>query len=349
RGREGTPRHARKTLPRVDRRRSAPRVEADVPVLQGRRQRRLRGRHQGAAPGRGRRAGAANRDPVRARLASVLQEIRRTLRGLGGQVGVSRFCGGGARAPRAADSRVPRAARPASGASGPARPPYACRNRRRPPGAAACGAASMIDLHTHTTASDGRCTPAELVARAQAAGVTVLGRTGHDTVAGCDAAGAACVAAGIGFVAGIEITAVREEADLHILGYFIDSSAPPLLAFLARQRQQRIERVRRMIAKLAELGIPLDPDNILRRAVAHPGVAIGRPWIARALVASGHVTTTSEAFSSWLGRGRPAFVAREGATAADVIAHIHDAGGIVSMAHPGVTGRDAWIPDLVAA
>ncbi|HJZ71151.1 MAG TPA: PHP domain-containing protein [Vicinamibacterales bacterium] len=207
----------------------------------------------------------------------------------------------------------------------------------------------MIDLHTHTTASDGRCTPAELVARAQAAGVTVLGVTDHDTVAGCDAAGAACVAAGIGFVAGIEITAVREEADLHILGYFIDSSAPPLLAFLARQRQQRIERVRRMIAKLADLGIPLDADTILRRAVANPGVAIGRPWIARALVASGHVTTTSEAFSSWLGRGRPAFVAREGATAADVIAHIHDAGGIVSMAHPGVTGRDAWIPDLVAA
>jgi 3',5'-nucleoside bisphosphate phosphatase len=207
----------------------------------------------------------------------------------------------------------------------------------------------MIDLHTHTTASDGRCSPAELVARAHAVGVTVLGVTDHDTVAGCDAARAACAGAGIEFVTGIEITAVRDEADLHILGYFIDPASPLLLAFLAQQRQRRVERVRRMIARLAELGLPLDADAIMQRAIDNPGIAIGRPWIARALVSAGYVTTTSEGFSSWLGRGRPAFVPRQGATSSDVIGRIHDAGGIASMAHPGVLGCDTWIPELVAA
>ena len=207
----------------------------------------------------------------------------------------------------------------------------------------------MIDLHTHTTASDGRCAPAELVARARAAGVTVLSVTDHDTVAGCEPARAACAEALVELVAGIEITAVREDADLHILGYFIDPASPPLLAFLQEQRQQRIDRVRRMIARLADLGMPLDADAILQRALDNPGISIGRPWIARALVASGYVASSNEAFSAWLGRGRPAFVPREGAAPAEVIARIHDAGGIASLAHPGPVGRDAWIPDLVAA
>ncbi len=85
---------------------------------------------------------------------------------------------------------------------------------------------TMIDLHTHTTASDGRCSPADLVARAAAAGVTVLSVTDHDTVEACEAAGRACAAAGIGFVPGIEITAVRDDVDVHVLGYFLDSRSP---------------------------------------------------------------------------------------------------------------------------
>ncbi len=207
----------------------------------------------------------------------------------------------------------------------------------------------MIDLHTHTTASDGRCTPAELVTRAKHAGVTVLSVTDHDTVAACDAAQASCADAGMAFVTGIEITAVRNEADIHILGYFIDPRSAPLLGFLAAQRQQRLERVRRMIDRLRPLGIALDADAILQPAIANPNTAVGRPWIARALVAGGHVATTSEAFDVWLARGRPAFVPREGAAPADVIARIHDAGGIASLAHPGLVGRDGWIPEFAAA
>jgi len=177
----------------------------------------------------------------------------------------------------------------------------------------------------------------------------VLSVTDHDTVAGCELAREACAGAGIEFVAGIEITATREEADVHILGYFIDPASAPLLAFLARQREQRIDRIRRMIARLADLGMPLDADEIVRPALAAPGTAIGRPWIARALVARGFVDSTNQAFASWLGRGRPAFVPREGVPARQVIAQIHDAGGVASIAHPGVLAHDEWIPDLVDA
>jgi predicted metal-dependent phosphoesterase TrpH len=207
----------------------------------------------------------------------------------------------------------------------------------------------LIDLHTHTTASDGRCTPAELVARAAAAGVTVLSVTDHDTVAGCEAAAEACRAANIEFVTGIEITAVRDQADVHVLGYFIDPQSPALRVFLTEQRQRRFDRVGQMIARLARVGLRLDADAILRPAVDDPSRAVGRPWIARALVAAGYVETTNEAFATWLSRGRPGFVPREGAAPDNVIARIHDAGGLASMAHPGLIGRDNWIPGLAAS
>jgi predicted metal-dependent phosphoesterase TrpH len=201
----------------------------------------------------------------------------------------------------------------------------------------------LIDLHTHTTASDGRCTPPELVARAAAAGVTVLSVTDHDTVAGCGAASAACSERGIEFVSGIEITAVREHADVHVLGYFIDTRSTALLSFLADQRQRRIARVRDMIDRLAGLGIVLDAAAILQPGIDDSTKAVGRPWIARALVRGGHVATTNDAFDRFLARGRPAFVPRTGAPPDEVIARIHDAGGLASIAHPGLLGHDDWI------
>ena len=207
----------------------------------------------------------------------------------------------------------------------------------------------MIDLHTHTTASDGRCSPSELVARASAAGVTVLSVTDHDTVDACAAVGQACRDAGIDFVPGIEITAVRAEVDVHVLGYFLDPQAPALRIFLAEQRQQRVDRVGRMVAQLDALGLRLDADAILRPSIDTPGKSIGRPAIARALVAAGYVKTTNEAFSLWLSRGRPGFIAREGATPERVFEQIHDAGGIASLAHPGLLRHDEWIGTLAAS
>ena len=207
---------------------------------------------------------------------------------------------------------------------------------------------SVIDLHTHTTASDGRCTPAELVARAVAAGVTVLSVTDHDTVAAGDAVAVACDSAAIEFVSGIEITAVHQGVDVHVLGYFIDRGSPELHTFLADQRRQRIDRVRQIIDRLAGFGIRLDAEAILRPGLEDSGKAVGRPWVARALVAGGYVRTSNEAFGSWLSRGRPAFVPRQAASPDEVFDRIHNAGGLASLAHPGVVGRDEWIPAFAA-
>ena len=207
----------------------------------------------------------------------------------------------------------------------------------------------MIDLHTHTTASDGRLTPDELVACAAAVGVDVLSVTDHDTVAACAVAAARCAAAGIEFVPGIEITAIRDAIDVHTLGYFVDVDSPLLGAFLAKQRHQRVARVRDMIDRLGELGIVLDADRILQPALDDPSTSAGRPWIARALVEAGHVSTISEAFDRWLSPGRPAFMERAAASPEDVIARIHQAGGVASIAHPLLVGRDEWLPQFAEA
>ena len=207
----------------------------------------------------------------------------------------------------------------------------------------------MIDLHTHTTASDGRCTPAELVAHAVAAGVTVLSVTDHDTVAGCGPAAVACAAAAIEFVPGIEITAIADGTDVHVLGYFVDARSPTLATFLSEQRRRRMDRVRKIIDRLASSGIDLDANAILQPGLDDASKGVGRPWIARALVASGHVATMNEAFDRWLSPGRPAFVPALGASPHEVFTRIHEAGGVASLAHPGLLGRDEWVPQFAAA
>jgi 3',5'-nucleoside bisphosphate phosphatase len=207
----------------------------------------------------------------------------------------------------------------------------------------------LIDLHTHTTASDGRCSPDELVAKAAAARVRVLAVTDHDTMAACHAAAAACRRAGIEFVTGIEVTAVEGELDVHTLGYFLDADSPAFQAFLAEQRQHRVNRLVEMTAKLATFGIHLDIDTIIPPNLNDSAKSVGRPLIARALVAAGQVKNISEAFDRWLSSGRPAFVPRIGASPREVIARVHDAGGIASIAHPGLLKHDEWIPGYVEA
>jgi len=132
----------------------------------------------------------------------------------------------------------------------------------------------VIDLHTHTTASDGRCTPEELVARAAAAGVRVLAVTDHDTIAGCRAASEACASAKITFVPGIEVTAVADGADIHVLGYFVQTNSAGLLSFLAEQRLRRVNRVREMIGRLASHDIVLDADAIHENELGWAGALL---------------------------------------------------------------------------
>ena len=146
---------------------------------------------------------------------------------------------------------------------------------------------------------------------------------------------------------GIEISAVADGRDVHILGYFIDTASPGLRVFLDRQREDRLRRVRLMGERLAALGAPIDIDPIL--ADAARGRSVGRPQIATALAAAGHVRTRDEAFDRFLEFGGPAFVPREGTPPAQVVAIVHAAGGIASLAHPGVTGRDDLIPALASS
>jgi hypothetical protein len=203
-----------------------------------------------------------------------------------------------------------------------------------------------VDLHLHTTASDGRCTPRELVDQAAAAGVTVLAATDHDTTAGVAEVVAAARELGIQAISGIEITAIENGADLHVLGYFVDPDNESLASFLAAQRAARIARVEAMAERLAALGLPVHIGPLVEEASVESGRSIGRPQIARAMVAAGHVRDTREAFDRWLGRGLPAFVPRAGASARAVIDVIHRAGGLASLAHPGKTGEDPRIASL---
>lgn len=205
----------------------------------------------------------------------------------------------------------------------------------------------MIDLHLHTTASDGRLAPAELVERVAAAGITTMSVTDHDTVAGLSPVRRIAAESSIELVDGIEITAVHEGRDIHMLGYFFDPADRSLAEFLAQQRANRIERVKEIASRLATLGVPVSVDVLLARAAQRPGASVGRPVIARALWKAGHVSSMQEAFDRYLAAGQAAFVPRTGSSPEEVIEVIHRAGGLASMAHPGVTNQPLLMTALV--
>ena len=207
----------------------------------------------------------------------------------------------------------------------------------------------MTDLHMHTTASDGRCTPRELVDRASAAGVTIMAVTDHDTTASVAEVQALAQSRGVEAHAGIEITAVEDGRDIHVLGYFLNPEEPRLIEFLRVQRETRVKRVHVIAARLAELGVPIDLKELLDEAQRNLGRSIGRPQVARALQRAGHVTDTKEAFDRFLSNDGPAFVSRPGSPPDVVIGIIHRAGGVASLAHPGRTRIDSRIKALAIA
>ena len=206
----------------------------------------------------------------------------------------------------------------------------------------------MIDLHLHTTASDGTLSPPDLVARAARAGLSTISVTDHDTVAGLEEAGAAAAARGITCIAGIEITAVEAGDDVHVLGYFVDPDSAALVDFLSAQRADRLRRVREMCNRLNAVGIGISADELIDRASASATQSVGRPAIADALVRAGYARDREDAFDRLIGRGRPAYVPRRGVSAADVVRIIDRAGGVASLAHPVLAGIDHLIPSLAA-
>ena len=207
----------------------------------------------------------------------------------------------------------------------------------------------MIDLHTHTTSSDGRCTPEELVLRAWNVGIRTMSVTDHDTMAGVAPATRAGASLGMTVVPGIEITSVYRGKDVHVLAYFLPESAPGLQDMLSRQRRQRVERAAEIADRLARLGAPIDVPALIEAASAPGGKALARPQIAQALIAAGHVATVAEAFDKYLGEESPAYVPHQGATPADVVALVTAGGGVTSLAHPGYRPQDEIIPGLVDA
>ena len=207
----------------------------------------------------------------------------------------------------------------------------------------------MIDLHLHTTASDGRLSPPDLVARAAAAGLTILGITDHDTTAGLADASAAANALGLRIVSGIEITAVDGARDIHMLAYFFDPAHPELSRFLAAQRGDRVRRLEEMAARLESLGCRIDVTHLVEAAAREPGRSLGRPQVADALVAAGHAADRNDAFDRLIGSTGPAYVPRRGAAPEEVIALVHEAGGITSLAHPVHLRDESLIPRLAAA
>ena len=208
----------------------------------------------------------------------------------------------------------------------------------------------MIDLHVHSTASDGSLAPDALPVRLARSGVSTFALSDHDTTAGLAAAATAARAAGLGFLPGIEITAVDDGRDVHVLGYGIDAASAPLGVFLAEQRGNRRARITEIEAKLAALGMPIT----LAARESGPGTSedersIGRPVVARALVAGGYVASISEAFERFLLPGCPAFVPRTGAPVEEVVAVIGRAGGVASLAHPATTKKDGRIASWAEA
>jgi predicted metal-dependent phosphoesterase TrpH len=204
----------------------------------------------------------------------------------------------------------------------------------------------MIDLHLHTTASDGRLSPDELVSRAADAGVRVMSVTDHDTMAGVAPAAQTAASLGITVVPGIEITAVLDGRDVHVLGYYLDPHDDALGALLQAQQYERVERAREISLRLARLGAPIDIEALLAAAAARGG-SVARPQIAAALVTAGHAVDVPDAFERWLDEGRAAFVPHRGRGPADVVSVIAGCRGAASLAHPGTTGRDDIVPELV--
>lgn len=191
-----------------------------------------------------------------------------------------------------------------------------------------------VDLHLHSSASDGTLTPADIVKRAHAQGLSAIALTDHDTVAGIEEALKTGDDLGITVIPGLEMSSEYGGKDVHILGYFIDCSSPRLLETLTVLRESRLQRAQTMVDKLAGLGLEIDYGEVCSLT---QGGAIGRPHVAQILVRHGLVKDIGSAFELYIGRDGPGYVAKYVLNPADVIGLIHQAGGVTSLAHPGLS------------
>lgn len=212
-------------------------------------------------------------------------------------------------------------------------------------------AAGGVDLHTHSTRSDGTTTPAETVALAAEQGVAGLALTDHDTTDGWDEAADACRRHGLRFVPGVELSTELAGRSVHLLGYFVDPGYPPLVAECDRLRNERLRRAEAMVANLAAMGVDISFDAVAARAAGAP---IGRPHVAAAMVAAGVVADVDGAFDGYIEDGGPAYEPKYALPPDEGVSLIVAAGGVAVLAHPGISTRDAPVDEdlldrLVAA
>jgi predicted metal-dependent phosphoesterase TrpH len=189
----------------------------------------------------------------------------------------------------------------------------------------------MIDLHAHTTASDGSLTPTQLVALAKETGLAALGVTDHDTVAGLAEADAAALAAGLILVPGVELSVDYPHGQFHLLGYFVDYTSRTLLDRLQYLQDFRSNRNEKMVALMQQAGLPITMADLEREA---GGDVIGRPHMALAMVRKGIVASTQEAFDRYLADGKPCHVPKVKLHPPEAIALLKSAGAVTVLAHP---------------
>ncbi|MFE5403585.1 PHP domain-containing protein [Streptomyces sp. NPDC056580] len=203
-----------------------------------------------------------------------------------------------------------------------------------------------IDLHCHSTASDGTDTPAGLVRNAAAAGLDVVALTDHDTTRG-HAEAIAALPEGLTLVTGAELSCRVDGVSMHMLAYLFDPEEPALLAERELVRDDRVPRARAMVAKLDELGVPVTWEQVERIAA---GGSVGRPHVATALVELGVVPTVGDAFTGeWLADGGRAFVEKHETDPFEVIRLVKGAGGVTVFAHPAAAKRGRTVPEPVIA
>jgi predicted metal-dependent phosphoesterase TrpH len=200
-----------------------------------------------------------------------------------------------------------------------------------------CTLGAVIDLHVHSTCSDGSETPAEVVNLAVAAGCSAVALTDHDGIAGVAEAKARAEHLGIGFVPGCEVSCAFSPGTMHILSYFVEPGAGPLQDELERLRQDRSQRNERLLQRLRGLGLPVTFDEV--QAVAGSSV-IGRPHFAAVLMANGAATSVQDAFERLLGKGTPGYVPKARIDAASFLASAVGSGAVAALAHPHSLGLD---------
>ncbi len=200
------------------------------------------------------------------------------------------------------------------------------------------------DLHVHSTASDGRLNPGEIVKQARNIGLNAIALTDHDTVDGIEAALQAAGSSGPEVIPGIELNTTLNGIEIHILGYFLKLDAD-LVKTLAIRRSEREQRAKEIIAKLEQLGIRIDYEHLKMVAGQAP---IGRPHIAQAMCEARYAPSVEDAFECYLGSGKPAYVAHKRTGPFMAIETVLKAGGIPVLAHPGLFKKDELIQEFIA-